>query len=381
MRVPFLAFMAMAIAPSTVLAQVAAPDEPEVVRSGVTTEVIASGLEHPWSLAFLPDGQGMLVTEREGSLRLVVPGKVMSPPIAGVPAVFARGQGGLLDVVLAPDFTQSRRVYLSYAEAGESGYAGTAVGYGQLSGDHTRLEDFRVIYRQQPKASRGNHFGARLVFDRQGKLFITLGDNNERPLAQDLGKHQGKVVRLNADGSVPADNPFTDSSGKRTPVWSYGHRNPQGAALNPWTGRLWVNEHGPRGGDEINIVAAGQNYGWPLATYGINYTGFAISEAKGTHVPGTQQPAYYWKVSPAISGMAFYDHPRFAAWQQSVFIGGLRSATLIRVPLDKNGQFGREQRLLTELGERIRDVRSGPDGYLYVLTDASRGRLLKIGLQ
>jgi len=336
-------------------------------------------LEHPWSLAFLPGEQGMLITERPGRLRVWQHGKGLSAPITGVPQVYAEGQGGLLEVLLAPDFADSRRVYLSFAEAGDDGKAGTAVGYGRLSADNRRLDGFKVIFRQQPKLSVGNHFGGKLAFDRQGYLFIALGENNQRPTAQDLDKLQGKVVRLTADGAVPPDNPFVGQAGKRPEIWSYGHRNPQGLALNPWSGALWEHEHGPRGGDEINLPRAGKNYGWPIATYGINYSGLAIPEAKGQKVAGTEQPLHYWQVSPGISGMAFYNGSRFPEWQGSLFIGALAQEALIRLTLQGDRVIA-EQRLLEERGERIREVRTGPDGYIYLLTDADNGKLLRVGL-
>jgi len=339
---------------------------------------LVAGLEHPWALAFLPDGRGMLITERPGRLRLFADGR-LSAPLSGVPDVFAEGQGGLLDVALSPAFAEDRLVYLSYAEAGRRGRAGTAVGRARLSDDGRRLEDFRVIFRQQPKLSSGIHFGSRLVFDRAGYLFVTLGENNRRPTAQDLDKLQGKVVRLYPDGRIPPDNPFVGRPGARGEIWSYGHRNPQGAALNPWTGRLWVHEHGPRGGDEINIPQAGGNYGWPLATHGINYTFLPIPEARGKVVEGTEPPHHVWEKSPAISGMAFYDAERFPAWRHSLFIGALAAQALLRLELDGD-RIVHEERLLEELDSRIRDVRVGPDGYLYLLTDATNGKLLRLGL-
>lgn len=341
---------------------------------------ITQNLDHPWALAFLPDSQGMLVTERPGHLRLVNADGRISAPLTGVPQVWAKGQGGLLDVVLSPDFKQDRMVYLSYAEGGgEGGTAGTAVGRGRLSSDLKSLEGFQVIFRQEPKLSTGNHFGSRLVFDRDGYLFITLGENNDRPTAQDLDKLQGKVVRLFADGKVPDDNPFVGQSGVRPEIWSYGHRNPQGAALNPWSGTLWENEHGPKGGDEINIIERGKNYGWPLATHGINYSGQPIPEAQGQSAPGTVAPHHVWEKSPGISGMAFYDGDRLKAWQHNVFIGALASQELIRLQFDGE-QVVHEERLLGELKARIRDVRQGPDGYLYVLTDEDKGGLYRVGL-
>ncbi|QIZ51455.1 PQQ-dependent sugar dehydrogenase [Dickeya zeae] len=344
-----------------------------------TVAVLQENLDHPWSLAFLPDDQGLLLTERSGQLRRWRAGKGLSAPIGGVPAVFAHSQGGLLDVVLSPNFRQDRRVYLSYAEAGPQGLAGTAVGFGVLSDDMQRLNHFTVIFRQLPKRSTGVHFGGRMVFDKQGHLFIALGENQQRMLAQDVGSLQGKLVRLTPDGGVPIDNPFVNHTGARPEIWAYGLRNPQGLALNPWSGDVWESEHGPRGGDEINIPQPGENYGWPLATYGIDYSGQKIPEFQGAEVAGTNQPVYYWKVSPAISGMAFYNSSRFPAWRHSLFIGALAGTSLIRLSLEGD-RIVSQERLLTELGERIRDVRVGPDGYLYVLTDQDNGKLLKVGL-
>jgi glucose/arabinose dehydrogenase len=342
---------------------------------------IAVGLEHPWALAFLPDRQGMLVTERPGNLRVVSAGGKLSAPLNGVPKVWAKAQGGLLDVALSPDFKQDRMIYLSYAEGGGQGdKAGTAVGRGRLSEDLTTLNDFRVIFRQEPKLSVGNHFGSRLVFDRDGYLFVTLGENNDRPTAQDLDKLQGKVVRLYPDGKVPEDNPFVGQAGVRPEIWAYGVRNPQGVALNPWTGTLWENEHGPLGGDEVNIIERGKNYGWPLATHGINYSGQPIPEAKGKTAEGTAGPHHVWEKSPGLSGLAFYDGDRFKAWQHNAFIGALVTRELIRLQFDGD-KVVHEERLLGELGKRIRDVRQGPDGYLYVLTDEEDGGLYRVGLK
>ncbi|WP_439859167.1 PQQ-dependent sugar dehydrogenase [Pseudomonas sp. MBLB4136] len=349
-------------------------------RGTLQVTTLLSGLEHPWALAFLPHEQGLLLTERPGRLRVLGADGRLSEPLAGVPAVYARGQGGLLDVALSPDFAAERWVYLAYAEAGADGRAGTAVGRGRLSADQRALEGFEVIFRQQPKLSSGVHFGSRLVFDRDGYLFVALGENNQRPTAQHLDKLQGKVVRLHPDGRVPADNPFVDQAGARPEIWSYGHRNPQGAALNPWTGRLWVHEHGPRGGDEINIPQAGRNYGWPLATHGVNYSFLPIPEALGETVAGTEAPHHVWEKSPAISGMAFYDAPRFPQWRRSLFIGALAGQALLRLQLDGDRVI-HEERLLEALDVRIRDVRQGPDGYLYVLTDARNGQLLRLGLR
>lgn len=360
----------------------AAPEREFPSEEGMlSVRTLAEGLKHPWALAFLPDGKGMLVTERPGNLRLISSEGQVGPPISGVPQVWATGQGGLLDVALSPTFKIDRLVYLSFAEGGgEGGTAGTAVGRGQLSADLAHLDDFKVIFRQLPKLSNGYHFGSRLVFDRDGYLFIALGENNDRLSAQDLDKLQGKVVRILPDGQVPKDNPFVGRKDARAQIWSFGHRNQQGAALNPWTGEIWTHEHGPRGGDEINIPKPGKNYGWPLATHGIDYSLMPIPEAQGKHVDGMVDPHYVWEKSQAISGMAFYDNPRFNVWQHNLFIGALAAQSLIRLKLEGDA-IVHEERLLGPLNARIRDVRQGPDGYLYLLTDAEDGALLKVGLE
>ncbi|HBZ16332.1 MAG TPA: oxidoreductase [Pantoea sp.] len=345
----------------------------------VQVQVLQDKLDHPWSVAFLPDNQTLLITERSGQLRSWQPGKGLSQPIGGVPKVWANRQGGLLDVVLAPDFAQSRRVWLSYTTADNTGRAGGVVGYGRLSDDNRQLSDFKVVLEQMPKLSSGANMGTRLAFDHQGFLYIAFGDNFASSSAQQLDKLSGKIIRLTQDGAIPQDNPFVDRKNARAEIWSYGMRNPQGLALNPWTQQMWESEHGPRGGDEVNIPEKGKNYGWPLATYGIDYSGEKVPEAQGTAVEGTQQPLHYWKVSPAISGMAFYNSARFPQWKNSLFIGALKEKSLIR--LQVNGEkVIEEQRLLEDRGERIRDVRQGPDGYLYVLTDEANGKLLKVGL-
>ncbi|WP_085665509.1 PQQ-dependent sugar dehydrogenase [Pseudomonas sp. B5(2017)] len=378
LRAPWLVTLtAAALLP--LLAQAAAEQQFRSEEGTLTVSTLADGLRNPWALAFLPGGKDMLVTERAGNLRVVNAEGKVGPPISGVPKVWAEGQGGLLDVVLSPEFAKDRTVYLSYAEEGSDGKAGTAVGRGQLSQDRVRLENFNVIFRQQPKLSEGNHFGSRLVFDRDGYLFIALGENNQRPTTQDLDKLQGKIVRILPDGEVPRDNPFVGKDNVRPEIWSFGHRNQQGAALNPWTGKLWTHEHGPRGGDEINIPEPGKNYGWPIATHGINYSLLPIPEAKGKHVQGMVDPHHVWEKSPGISGMAFYDSSRFKAWDHNLFIGALATQELIRLQLDGD-KVVHEERLLGELKARIRDVRVGPDGYLYVLTDDKDGALLKVGL-
>ncbi len=343
----------------------------------VKVEQLLDGLDHPWSLAFLPDEKHLLITERSGQLRLWSAQDGLSQPISGVPEVWAQRQGGLLDVVLAPDFASNRRVWLSYTEEGKEG-AGAVVGYGVLSEDNRQLRDFKVVLRQQGLSS-GANLGTRMVFDRDGYLYIVFGDNFNSATAQDLDKLQGKIVRLTADGAIPPDNPFVGRTNARGEIWAYGLRNPQGVALNPWTQQIWESEHGPRGGDEVNIIAKGKNYGWPLATWGLDYSGSKVPESQGSEVAGTEQPIFYWKVSPAISGMAFYNSARFPQWKNSLFIGALKEKNLIRLTL--NGEkVVQQQRLLQDRGERIRDVRVGPDGFLYVLTDERDGKLLKVGL-
>jgi len=346
---------------------------PTPVKAAVRVETVARGLEHPWALAFLPDGR-MLVTERPGRLRIVGRDGRVSEPLAGVPQVLARGQGGLLDVALDPRFADNRLVYLSYAEPGADGTAGTAVARGRLG--EGRLEDVRVIYQQQPKVQGENHFGSRLVFARDGTLFVTQGDRFAySDGAQDLSVGIGKIVRIKPDGSVPRDNPFVGRAGARPEIWSYGHRNVQSAALHPQTGQLWTVEHGARGGDELNRPEAGKNYGWPVITYGVDYSGARIGE--GTAKPGMEQPVYYWDPVIAPSGMTFYTGDAFPDWKGSLFIGSLQPGLLVRLTL-KDGRVAREERYLADLGERIRDVRQGPDGLLYLLTDSGAGRVLRV---
>ena len=334
---------------------------------------VAEGLEFPWSLAFLPDGR-MLVTERPGRLRIVTAEGRLSPPVTGVPAVFAERQGGLLDVVLDPQFASNARVYLSYAEADAAGLAGTAVARGKLVGN--ALTEGEVIYRQTPKSEGGLHFGSRLAFAPDGKLFITQGDRYlMKDMAQTLDNDFGKVVRINPDGSIPTDNPFVHTAGARPEIWSYGHRNMQGAAIHPQTGKLWTHEHGAMGGDEINLDEAGKNYGWPVITWGVNYDGKPIGI--GTTKEGMEQPLLYWKPSIAPSGMAFYTGDKFAAWRGNLFVGSMKFAYLNRIELDGT-TVKAEHKLLTEVNERIRSVRQGPDGYLYVTTDTPKGRVLRL---
>ncbi|GAB3365550.1 hydrophobic compound transporter HcuB [Lysobacter rhizosphaerae] len=346
----------------------------------VRVTTIASGLVHPWSVALLPQG-GFLVTERPGRMRRIGADGAVSTPLAGVPAVFATGQGGLLDVALAPDFAASRRIYFTYAEPGAGDTAGTAAAVATLGA--RSLEGVKVIYRQVPKVEGSNHFGSRLAFDitpagsSGGHVFISQGERQQRMLAQQLGVLQGKLVRLNLDGSVPKDNPFVGRKDARPEIWSYGHRNMQGLAIDPRTGTLWESEHGPRGGDEINLPRAGRNYGWPIITNGIDYSGFPISEAVGTSAPGMEQPYHVWAKSPALSGMAFLVNQPRSKWNNSLFLGALADASLIRLTLDGDRVVG-EERLLKEMGARIRDVRVGPDGAVYVLTDEDDGKLLRL---
>ncbi|MGH7510234.1 MAG: PQQ-dependent sugar dehydrogenase [Gemmatimonadales bacterium] len=346
---------------------------PESVSGVVRAETVAKGLEHPWGLAFLPDGR-ILVTERPGRLRLVERDGRVSRPLNGVPKVHAQGQGGLLDVALDPRFTDNRLVYLSYAEPGEDGKAGTAVARGRL-GD-AGLDDVQVIYRQRPKVEGGGHYGSRLVFGQDGTLFVTQGDRmSHRERAQDLSEGIGKIVRINPDGSVPKDNPFVGKSGAQPEIWSYGHRNVQAAALHPETGRLWTVEHGARGGDELNRPEAGKNYGWPIITYGVDYSGAKIGE--GTAKPGMEQPVYYWDPVIAPSGMTFHTGDAYPGWKGSVLIGSLQPGRLVRLEM-KDGKVTGEERYLGNLGERIRDVQQGPDGLIYLVTDEANGRVLRV---
>ena len=334
---------------------------------------VVEGLEYPWGLAFLPDGR-MLVTERPGRLRIVgKDGKLVPQAVAGLPQVAAHGQGGLLDVALHPRVTQNDLVYLSYAARGEGGIS-TEVARGRLSAN--RLENLEVIFRQQPKSGSGRHFGSRLVFDREGYLYITLGDRGEMERAQKADDHAGSVIRLHDDGRVPADNPFVGKPGWKPEKYTLGNRNIQGAALHPRTGQLWTHEHGPQGGDEVNVIRAGVNYGWPVVTYGVNY-GVGTKIGEGTHKPGMAQPLHYWVPSIAPSGMAFYSGDKFPAWRGDLFVGALRDQVLVRLKLDGDKIVSEERMLKNVLG-RIRDVRSGPDGYLYLLTDESNGVLMRI---
>jgi glucose/arabinose dehydrogenase len=335
-------------------------------------EVVAENLRHPWGMAFLP-GDGILVTERAGRLRLIKSGKLLPSPIAGLPRIKEKGQGGLLGIALHPDFQHNRWVYLSYAGKGRGGY-GTEVLRGRLKG--LQLHDAQVIFRALPKSRGGRHFGSRLVFGRDGTLYISLGDRGERPAAQDLNDHRGSLIRINEDGSIPPDNPFVGQPNVKPEIYTYGNRNIQGMALNPCSGDLWSHEHGPQGGDEVNIMQPGVNYGWPVITYGVNY-GIGTQIGEGTHKTGMAQPIYKWVPSIAPSGMTFYSGAPFPRWQGNLFLGSLKFGLLVRLEVDGN-RITSEERMLDGRYGRIRDVVQSPDGYLYLLTDKRQGQLLRL---
>jgi aldose sugar dehydrogenase len=377
-RIAVEAFMRWLIASVLAAVATAASAAPQTYPSSagnLMVETIANGLANPWALAFLPDGR-LVVTERAGRMRIVGKDGKLSPPLAGVPQVAARGQGGLHDVVLDRDYAQNNTIYFCFAEPA-SGGARTALARAKLvDGETPRLDDVKVIFHQDGPLSSGNHFGCRIAQTPDGNLFLTMGDHfSYRNEAQNLANHLGKIVRIRPDGSVPSDNPFVNSTGAKPEIWSYGHRNSQGAAINPQTGKLWEHEHGPRGGDEINIPEAGKNYGWPVIGYGIDYNGAKIHES--TQKAGMEQPIKYWVPSIAPSGMAFYTGDLFPAWRGSLFVGALAGQILVRLDL-KGDTIGSEERLLRTLNERIRDVRVGPDGALWLATDNSAGRILRV---
>ena len=359
--------------------QTRAPEQKLNVAFDVVT--VAQGLVNPWSLAFLPGGK-MLVTEKPGRLRVVAADGTLSAPVAGLPAIDARGQGGLLDVALDPAFQTNQLIYWSYAE-GSPTANNTAVARGRfVDGAAPRVENVQVIFHQAPSLASTLHFGGSLVFARDGKLFVTLGERSildGRVQAQKLDGLLGKIVRLNPDGTVPTDNPFVGRQGARPEIWSYGHRNVMGATLHPTTGELWEVEHGPRGGDELNVARKGLDYGWPTITYGIEYAGPAIG-AGISQQQGMEQPRYYWDPVIAPSGMVFYTGDLFPAWRNSLFIGGMGSTNLVRLTLDGDRVTG-EERLLQDLQpqrERLRGVRQGPDGALYMVTDSATARIIKL---
>lgn len=340
----------------------------------VRLNVLTRGLEHPWSLAFLPDGR-MLVTERAGRLRYVAADGALDPiPVSGLPeAVKEKGQGGLHDVVLHPGFRRNRLVYLAYNGKGASGY-GTELARGRLEGH--RLADVEVLFRALPKSRGGRHFGGRVVFDGAGHVFLTLGDRGDRPRAQDLGDHAGSIIRLTEDGGVPEDNPYLSDPDARPEIFAIGNRNVQGAAMNPWTGELWTHEHGPKGGDEVNVIRAGANHGWPIVTYGRNY-GLGTRIGEGVRKEGMTHPLHQWTPSIAPSGMAFYDGDEFPRWRGSVLVGALKFRLLVRLEFEGE-RFVREERMLENVIGRIRDVRVGPDGYVYLLNDEWDGVIARL---
>jgi glucose/arabinose dehydrogenase len=348
-------------------------DGPRNTKAGtIKVETVATGLSHPWGLAFLPDGR-MLVTERSGTLRLVSMDGKLSEPLSGVPKVVAMGQGGLLDVAIDPDFKLNNLVYLTYSEPGEGG-ASTAVARGKLG--ESGLDGVEVIFRQEPKVGGGNHFGSRLVFAPDGKLFVTLGERFTFTPAQDLTNDLGKIVRINPDGSVPKDNPFVGRTDARPEIWSYGHRNPQGAAIHPETGKLWETEFGPMGGDELNIPQAGQNYGWPVVSWGSHYDGRAIPKPP-TH-PEFADAIYHWNPVISPSGITFYTADAMPAWKGNLLIAALSGQEIVRLTLDGEKVVDEER---IPMGARIRDVVQGPDGAVYALTDEGNGEILRLTLE
>ena len=380
MRIPnFLLAVVLSMLSATSVAQVVFETRDYKVRA---TKIV-EGLAHPWSMAFLPDGR-MLVTERRGQLRIVENGKLLPAPVEGLPKITEHGQGGLLDVVLHPKYADNGWIYWSYNAVDSAGLHGTELARGKLGGsrDMPRMTDVQVLFKMQPKVEAGYHFGSRIVFDRQGYLYLTLGDRGDSPdkgaqhRAQLLNNHGGKSIRLLDDGRVPDDNPFVKTPGALPEIYSYGHRNMQGAALHPDTGRVWAHEHGPQGGDEVNILAAGANFGWPVITYGANYgSGSKIGE--GTAKPGMIQPLFYWVPSIAPSGMTFYSGRNFPKWKGNLFVGALVQQLLMRVTLDGEKSVDQERLFEKKLG-RIRDVREGPDGNLYLLTDSDKGDLIRL---
>jgi glucose/arabinose dehydrogenase len=367
--------LAGAVSVLTVTSAAAEPRSFPSSAGSLTVETVARGLVSPWALAFLPDGR-VLVTERPGRLRVVGKDGKLSSALAGVPRVFARGQGGLHDVVLDRDYAQNSTIYFCFAEPADGG-GRTALARAKLIDQATpRLDDVKVIFRQEGPLSSGNHFGCRIAQAADNNLFLTLGEHfTTRDQAQNLGNHLGKIVRITPDGSAPPNNPFVNREGAKPEIWSYGHRNPQGLAFHPQTGKLWEHEHGPRGGDEINIIEKGKNYGWPVIGYGIDYNGAKIHQS--THKEGMEQPVKYWVPSIAPSGMAFYTGDLFPKWKGSLFVGAMVPGFLVRLDVDGD-KVGNEERMLRELDERIRDVRQGPDGALWMVTDYSEGRLLRL---
>jgi len=364
--VALIAATALALVSGTCLAE----DRVIDTETGkIKVETLANGLNHPWGMAFLPDGR-ILVTERVGQLRIVAEDGTLSGPLAGVPKVFAQGQGGLLDVALDPKFRENKLIYISYAEPGKDG-AGTAVARGHLT--DAGLEGVQVIFRQTPKVSGGNHFGGRLVFTSKGRLFITLGERFQFEPAQDLTNHLGKIVRINPDGSVPEDNPFIGQKDAQPEIWSYGHRNPQGVAIQPVTGKLWESEFGPLGGDELNIIMPGADYGWPIVSWGKHYDGKDIPDPP-TH-PEFVDAIRHWTPVISPSGITFYTADSIPAWKGDLLIASLSAQAIVRLSLDGETVTGEER---IPMGARIRDVAQGPDGAVYALTDEDNGAVLRL---
>ena len=365
-----LIFLLCAVPPAA--GQAPSSPQPKPVEGALRATTVAKGLEHPWALEILPDGR-MLVSERPGRLRVIDRNGRVAEPLAGVPTVVARRQGGLLDIARSPGFAQDRLIYFSFAEEGEGG-TGTAVARAVLA--ERALEKVQVIWRQTPKVKSDNHFGSRLVFGRDGNLFVTLGDRFAyRDQAQNLATTLGKIVRIQPDGGIPKDNPFVGREGARPEIWSYGHRNVQAATLHPETGQLWTVEHGARGGDELNQPQAGKNYGWPVITYGVDYSGAKIGE--GTSKAGMEQPVYYWDPVIAPSGAVLYTGNLFPQWKGNLLIGSLQPGQLVRLEMTA-GRVSNEYRYGGELGARIRDVQQAPDGAIYLITDENNGRILRI---
>ena len=356
----------------------AAPQVFPSSAGNLVVDTVAGGLMHPWSLAFLPDGR-MLVSERPGRLRIVTRGGQLSPPLAGVPEVYVQNQAGLMDVMLGRDFNENRTIFFCYAERADGGGGRVAVARGRLqeNGRTLRLVAVTVIFRQHGPASRGYNIACRMAQAPDGNLFVTLGDHfMAAEMAQTLDNHIGKIVRIRPDGSVPPDNPFVGKAGALPEIWAYGLRNAEGLAFNPADGKLWEQEHGPQGGDEINIIEKGKNYGWPKVSYGVNYDDTPVGAGKRT-MAGVEPPVWHWTPSIAPSGMAFYTGDLFPGWKGSLINGALKFELLSRLEL-KGDKVVKEERLLQGLRERIRDVRQGPDGALYLLTDNSAGRILRI---
>jgi len=369
-------YLRIALLSMALLTSALAQDRPAVINSekhSFRVVTLLTALENPWSVAFLPDGR-MLVTERAGRLRLVGQDFRLDPkPIAGLPDVVSQGQGGLFDVVLHPEYAQNGWIYWAYNAPGAGGW-GTALARGKLQG--SRMTEVQVLFSMQPKTRSSQHFGGRIVFDKAGMLYLTLGDRGDKDRAQKLDDHAGSVIRLHDDGRVPTDNPYAKRAGALPEKWTLGNRNMQGAALHPKTGELWTHEHGPQGGDEVNVMRSGLNYGWPVITYGVNY-GFGTRIGEGQTKPGMVQPLHLWVPSIAPSGMAFVSGSKFPQWTDDLLVGALRDQVLVRLELDGE-KVVREERLLQGLVGRIRDVRMGPDGLVYLLTDDAQGALLRL---